>query len=142
MKLRICLTGLLLAAALLCLGGPPAAAGFSNADLEGTWNLHAFGNYDVKGFIYYGVISLSPEGTIVDSAGGAVSHCEAEYTGGGFSCLPSGQVTGLIRGSSLEWGPFSIAVKLGWMDLGKNQITFIGADNNECQLLVTLVRAE
>jgi hypothetical protein len=142
MKQRAGLMGLWLLVVLLSLSSPSEAAEFSNADLEGTWNLHAFGNYDVKGFIYYGVIRLDSEGMIIDSAGGAISHCKADYTDGGFSCQPSGQIAGLIEGSSLEWGPFTIAVKLGWMDLSKNQITFIGADNNECQLLVTLVRAD
>ena len=142
MKQRACLLGLCLLIAIMISPGPVQAGGFSNADLEGSWNLHAFGNYDVKGFIYYGVIRLSSEGMIIDSSGGAISHCKAVYTDGGFSCSPNGRISGLIEGSSQEWGAFSIAVKLGWMDLTKNQITFIGADNNEVQLLVTLVRAE
>ncbi len=125
---------------LLLMAGPAPAAQFSNLDLQGTWSLHAFGVYDVRGVFYFGTFDLTQEGLITGGAGGAYGWSEAHITGGGLSVGPEGEIGGVLNGISQDRGSFWIAVKKGWMELSKNQITFIGSDDQEYQLLVTLVR--
>lgn len=125
---------------LVALARPVAAIEFSNSDLEGTWSLHAFGVYDVRGVFYYGTFDLAQNGLITGSTAGAYGWSEAYFTGGGLSVGPSGEIGGVVHGTAQDRGEFWIAIKKGWMELSKNQITFIGSDDQEYQLLVTLIR--
>ena len=120
---------------------PALAAEFSNLDLEGNWSLHAFGVYDVKGIFYFGTFELAQNGLISGGNAGAYGWSEAHFTGGGLSVSSTGEIGGVVRGISSDRGSFWIAIKKGWMELNKNQITFIGSDDQEYQLLATLVRA-
>ena len=131
---------LVLVLALAAQARPAAAAEFSNSDLEGTWSLHAFGVYDVRGVFYFGTFDLAQNGFISGGADGAYGWSAASFSSGGLILKPNGEVGGVINGVAQDRGPFWIAVKLGWMELNKNQITFIGSDDKEYQLLVTLVR--
>lgn len=135
-------------ALFICLVLPLLAAGpcfgdqFVNQDLEGTWSLHAFGVYDVKGVFYFGTFELGRDGLITTGNPGAYGWSEARIIGGGLALGPTGEIGGVLQGLSQDRGSFWIAVKKGWMELSKNQITFIGSDDQEYQLLVTLVRVD
>jgi len=136
------LFGLLVLFALV-QAGPARAVDFSNADLEGRWSLHAFGAYEVQGSFYYGQITLDPEGRVVGSGDCALGWSPAVFDGGGLAVLnPQGEVGGRLSGLSHHWGGFWIAVNKGWLNLTKTQITFIGQDYRNFQLLVTMVRVE
>lgn len=139
MRRRLALIGFLGLAAGLVICGPALAVSFENTDLDGNWSLNAFGAYDVKGILYYGTISLDDSGFVTGSANGAYGWAEADYTGGGLSLNSTGQVSGVIRGRSAH-GSFEISLKLGWMDLTKNEITFLGVDNNGVQLMAVMVK--
>ncbi len=134
---------IVLVSAVLIAAGPASlarAAEFSSQDLEGKWSLHAFGVYDVKGVYYFGNLDLSQDGLITGGDAGAYGWSQAQITGGGLCLGADGEIGGVVEGLSTDRGAFWIAVKKGWMDLAKNQITFIASDDQEYQLLVTLVR--
>ena len=139
---RVWLTLILGLLAAIGPAGPGQAADFNILDLEGRWSLHAFGAYDVRGVFYFGTFDLAADGLIVGGTEGAYGWSEARFTGGGLSVGPDGEIGGVVEGTAQDRGPFWIAVKQGWMELSKNQITFIGTDDQEYQLLVTLVRVQ
>jgi hypothetical protein len=120
---------------------PARAVDFANADLEGKWSLHAFGAYEVQGTFYYGQITLDADGRVVNSGDCALGWSPAVFDGGGLAVLnPQGEVGGRLSGLSFHWGGFWIAVKKGRLNLTKDQITFIGQDYRNYQLIVTMVR--
>jgi hypothetical protein len=135
-------TFVLIAALLLvpAWGGPALAVEFASADLQGTWHLHAFGAYEAEGSFYRGKITLSAEGQVVASSDSSFGWSPATFDGGGLVIFPNGSVGGKLSGLSFDWGGFWIAVQHGWMNLTKDQITFIGVDYEYFQMIVTLVR--
>ena len=139
MRRIVSFTLLLFLPLLLIAAGPASGTQFAVVDLEGTWSLHAFGVYDVKGVYYFGTLELE-SGLITGGGQGVYAWSEAQITGGGLSVAPSGEITGILEGYAQDRGSFWIAVKMGWMEIDKNQITFIGSDDQEYQLLVTLVK--
>lgn len=126
----------------LAWAGEAPAVDFVSSDIQGRWHLHAFGAYEVKGTFYYGNITLDAEGKLVASGDSAFGWSPAVFDGGAMAVFADGSVGGKISGLSFEWGGFWIAVKQGWMNLTKDQITFIGVDYQDYQLLVTMVRVE
>ena len=103
MKLRLSLTGMVVLALLLAVGGPAAAQQtFTQADLEGDWSLYVYGAYDAYTESFYGDLNLNSAGGLMTGFGYWRS-VDSFMIQGQLVVDASGGVSGILQCEHSKW---------------------------------------
>ncbi|MBW1712763.1 MAG: hypothetical protein JRJ59_06415 [Deltaproteobacteria bacterium] len=136
MKGRKTLVSSLMAALLLVLAAPAAAATYTLADLDGNWDIYAHAYYEVNGAYHWGNFTVS-DGVITGGAG-SQNSTPCDYRGN-VQIAPDGTVTGNIAGT-FEGGAFFYELLSGRMNPSKDTIFANGHDHRFWMSIIFLVK--
>ncbi len=134
MKLRLSLTGMVVLALLLAVGGPVAAQQtFVQSDLEGDWSIYVYGAYDAYTESFYGDMNLSAAGGLLTGFGYWRS-VDSWMLHGQLLLDASGGVSGILQCEHSKW-----QLIYARMSQRKNEISGM-AEGKRSYVMIRLVK--